>query len=164
MEAVFLQWDKLRSMHHPRILGRNLNIEGTAAINMGHLFLFFTEINGLGVFDAKKLIVAQTLALAETRSSWRSYESNTCALQAIWKRPKCLKFFFLIKNQTAIVSLPSDYCSVPFKDFLKENVSSRLRLTQQVQKEWTSEGKTPGCRNCASGSPRVYPPLCWGRP
>ena len=45
-------------MHQPRVLGRNVNIEGTGAINMGHLFLFFIEINRLGVFDAKKLIVA----------------------------------------------------------------------------------------------------------
>lgn len=45
-------------MHQPRLLGRNLNIEGTVARNMGHIFLFFIEINRLGVFDAKKLIVA----------------------------------------------------------------------------------------------------------
>lgn len=74
-------------MHQPKALGRNLNLAGVGAVNVGHLFLFFLEINRPVLFDAKKVTVDKTLPPSEIRSSQRSYKSNTCSLQTIWKIP-----------------------------------------------------------------------------
>lgn len=63
MESFILWQNKPKITYQPRVPGSNWNLEGAEAMNVQHLFLFFLEINT--VFDAKKLTVAWTLALAE---------------------------------------------------------------------------------------------------